>query len=84
MPEAVRSRAEVVARIEALRPELERLAVRSLSLFGSAGRDEIHEASDVDLLVEFDGPTRFDAFVDLRDLLEEALGRRSTWSRRQA
>ncbi len=30
--------------------------VKSLALFGSAVRDEATDASDVDLLVEFDGP----------------------------
>jgi hypothetical protein len=32
-----------------------RFGVKSLALFGSAARDETSAASDVDLLVEFDG-----------------------------
>lgn len=69
-------RAAVRVRIEAARDELESLGVRSLRLFGSAARDELRPDSDVDVLVEFDGPTRFRAFAATRRLLEQALGRR--------
>ena len=69
-------RSEVFARIEAVRGELEGLGVRSIRLFGSAARDELRPDSDVDILVEFDGPTRFRAFMATRRLLEETLGRR--------
>jgi predicted nucleotidyltransferase len=72
----VRSREEVRRRVEELRPELSRLGVRSLALFGSAARDALGPDSDVDVLVEFDGPARFDPFMDVKLLLEEALGRR--------
>jgi len=54
----------------------ERFAVRSLALFGSAARGEATEASDVDLLVEFDGPPTFDRYMDLKFYLEDLLGRR--------
>ena len=51
-----------------------RFAVKSLSLFGSAARDELREDSDVDVLVEFDGPATFDGYVGLKDYLEALLG----------
>ena len=38
---------------------LQRLGVKSLALFGPEAR----AASDVDFLVEFEGPTTFDAFM---------------------
>ena len=76
MAEAVVSREEACGRIAALRPELDRLGVRSLALFGSAAQATLGPASDVDLLVEFDGPARFEPFMDLKLLLEDALGRR--------
>ena len=53
----------------------ERFGVKSLSLFGSAVRAEMGEASDVDVLVEFEGPATFDRFMDLKFYLEELLGR---------
>lgn len=76
MPEPAVSRQDIIARIDALQPSLPGLSVRRLSLFGSAARDELGPASDVDILVEFDGPARLEPFLDLLDLLQEQLGRR--------
>jgi predicted nucleotidyltransferase len=64
----VGSREELQQRIAALRPELRRLGVRTLALFGSAARDALGAESDVDVLVE--------PFMDLKLLLEDTLGRR--------
>lgn len=50
--------------------------MRSLSLFGSVARDEAGPDSDVDVLVEFIGPTTFDAHMGLLLYLEDLLGRR--------
>jgi hypothetical protein len=54
--------------------EIREFGVRTLSIFGSVARDEAAEASDVDLLVEFDKPVGLFAFVRLRRYLEEILG----------
>ena len=68
-------RADVIARISAQREELIRLfGVRSLSLFGSVARDEGRHDSDVDVLVDFDGPTTFDGHMGLVVFLEDLLG----------
>jgi predicted nucleotidyltransferase len=53
-----------------------RFGVKELSLFGSAARDELRADSDVDVLVEFDGPATFDRYFDLKSLLEELFARR--------
>ncbi len=52
-----------------------RFGVKQLSLFGSAARDELRDDSDVDVLVEFDGPSTFDGYFSLKDYLEALLGR---------
>ena len=75
MAEPARSREEIHQRLTPLRPELTRLGVRSLALFGSAARDTLRPDSDLDILVELDGAARFDPFMDLKLLLEETLGR---------
>lgn len=49
--------------------------VRSLALFGSVSRDENHCASDVDILVQFDGPATLQGYVGLKAYLEELLNR---------
>jgi predicted nucleotidyltransferase len=55
--------------------ELRRLGVRRLSLFGSMARNEASESSDLDFLVEFQRKS-FDAYMDLKALLEHLFGRR--------
>lgn len=50
--------------------------VAALYVFGSVARGEATPASDVDLLVEFDGRPSFAKFMDLKALLEDALGAR--------
>jgi predicted nucleotidyltransferase len=51
-----------------------RFGVKALSLFGSVARDEARPGSDVDVLVEFKGPTTFDAHMGLMEYLEDLLG----------
>ena len=46
-----------------------------LSSLGPAARDELREGSDIDLLVEFDGPATFDGYFGLKDYLEALFGR---------
>ncbi len=69
------TREEVLARIAAQRPALDRHGVRSLSIFGSVARGEERADSDVDLLVEFSQPVGLLEFVRLRRFLQETLGR---------
>lgn len=70
------NRAEILALLHAQRAELaRRFGARSLALFGSAARDEMRPDSDVDLLVDFDGPATFDGYFSLKDYLEQTLGR---------
>lgn len=53
-----------------------RFAVKHLSLFGSTARNEAREDSDVDVLVEFEGPATFDGYMGLLFYLESLLGRK--------
>ena len=48
----------------------EQFGVRSLSLFGSVAHDAATDASDVDLLVEFDRPTGYFGLIALQEHLE--------------
>jgi len=49
--------------------------VHDLALFGSVARDEAEEASDIDILVAFDGPATADRYFGLQFYLEDLLGR---------
>lgn len=64
---------ELVRRIAGHREELASLHVRTLSAFGSVAREEAGEASDVDLLVEFDRPVGLFHFVTVKERLEAVL-----------
>ncbi len=52
-----------------------RFAAKHIALFGSAARDELRADSDIDILVEFEGPATFDGYFELKDYLERVLGR---------
>ncbi len=68
-------REEVINALSERRTELtQNYGVKSLSLFGSASRDEAGPASDVDLLVEFDRPVGYFGLFALQDYLESLLG----------
>ena len=67
---------QTIERIRGLRTQLDVLGVASLGRFGSVARGEERDDSDVDILVAFNGPATFDQYMDLKLLLEDALGRR--------
>jgi len=69
------TRQDLISVLSGLEADLRRLGVRSLVLFGSVARNAAEPASDVDLLVEFDGPATFDRYMDLKIFLEETLKR---------
>jgi predicted nucleotidyltransferase len=71
------TRQHILDILAAHRDELRARGVEYLSLFGSFARDEAHEGSDVDLLVEFEPgrPVGLFAFVRLQDYLAGLLGR---------
>ena len=72
---ALATRAEIVQRLsENLTALQEQFHVKSLSVFGSAARDELTPDSDVDILVEFEEPPGFIEFMRLKFRLEELLG----------
>ncbi len=52
----------------------ERFGVRELAVFGSVARGEATAASDLDVLVDFDGPATFDRFMGLKVFLEDSFG----------
>ena len=65
---AVSRRSDAIAVLQAHRPELQRLGVEHLCLFGSTARDEATPASDVDLF--FDYPRGKLTLFDLMDIQE--------------
>jgi len=72
------TRKEAVRRLTRNRGKLAAFHVRRLSLFGSTARDQAHEHSDVDLLVEFEPetPVGLFTFVRLQHFLGDVLGTR--------
>ncbi len=65
----------ILKKLHAHREELAtRFGVKVLALFGSVARGEAQPDSDVDILVEFQGPATFDSYMDLKFFLEDLLG----------
>ena len=65
---------EVKSVLSAHREELAAAGVRSISVFGSVARGEATRKSDVDLLIEWPGPSGLIAFVRLKRRLDDLLG----------
>ena len=69
-------RDEIISILRAALPDLRQCwPIQSLALFGSMARDEATEASDVDLLVEFDKPVALFSFFALEQELEQLVHR---------
>ncbi len=69
------NRVETLALLSQHKPEMQRrYGVRSLALFGSLAREQSRVASDIDLLVEFDGPATSARYFGLQFFLEDLLG----------
>ena len=70
------SREELLSTMRASEAKLRALGVKSLAVFGSVARGDSGPQSDVDLLVEFDGPGTFDRYMNVKLYLEDLTGRR--------
>ncbi|MCC6124855.1 MAG: nucleotidyltransferase family protein [Pirellulales bacterium] len=68
---------EILKILQALQEDLHRrFGVKSLSLYGSVARNQDTDASDIDLLVEFDRSTGLFGLIELQEHLEKHLGRK--------
>lgn len=66
----------VVSLLTEHKPVLEqRFGVTKLALFGSFARDTAGAESDVDVLVDFDGPASSERYFGVQFYLEDLLGR---------
>ncbi len=68
-------REEIVGRLTNHWHQIKKFEVKSLALFGSLARGDSQPGSDIDILVDFDGPATFDRYMDLKFFLEDLLGR---------
>jgi len=69
------NRAETLAVLGQHKDEMgRRFGVRSLALFGSHARDQARAGSDIDILVEFDGPATSARYFGLQFFLADLLG----------
>ena len=68
-------RDEILEIVRANRKSLQKLGVKSLSLFGSGARNQIQPDSDIDFLVEFNSPVGLFGLFQVQHYLEEILDR---------
>jgi hypothetical protein len=69
-------RDEIIDLLKRHRVDLDRLGVKDIAVFGSIARDEAGPASDIDILVDFQGRADFDRYMDLKFFLEGLFRRR--------
>ena len=71
----MKTRDEVLSALSSRRTELEdRFGVVAIALFGSVGRGDASDASDLDLLVDFNRPVTLFDLAALEEYLSESLG----------
>ena len=63
----------IIKRLSEHQSEIRRFGVRSLGLFGSFARGDQKASSDLDFVVELE-PKTFDAYMGLKQFLEELFG----------
>jgi len=68
-------RENIIKALQENRAAIRRFGVQRLGLFGSYARGEETEASDLDFVVEFETKS-FDAYMGLKEFLEELFGRK--------
>lgn len=68
-------RDEILAIVRANQKSLQKLGVKSLSLFGSGARNQMQPDSDIDFLVEFDSPVGLFGLFEVQHYLEKILER---------
>ena len=74
---SVRTKEDVFTLLRQNGEQLRRFGVGQISVFGSFARGEPNDASDVDILVEFEaGRKTFDNFMSLAFFLEDLFGRK--------
>lgn len=74
---SAQNKGQVLSLLQNHQQELQQFGVKRCGIFGSFVRDtEIHDLSDVDILVAFEpGKKNFDNFIQLSFFLEEIFGR---------
>ncbi|MDX9872996.1 MAG: nucleotidyltransferase family protein [Clostridia bacterium] len=64
----------IINRLQANKDKIKTFGIRTLGIFGSYARNEQHDKSDVDILIDFlDGKKNIRNFIYLADYLEEIL-----------
>ena len=67
----------VIQKIKSILPELKKLGIKKIGLFGSVKRREAKADSDVDILIEFvKGEKNYQNLLKIKDLLDSSINRK--------
>lgn len=76
MEQAIETKAEIVALLQACKDELKQLGVKQCGIFGAFVEDTLRDRRDIGVLVSFERDRKtFDDFMHLSFFLEDRLGR---------
>ncbi|MCC6545478.1 MAG: nucleotidyltransferase family protein [Nitrospirae bacterium] len=68
------NREDIIKFISAHKAEFEKkYGIKKIGIFGSYARGEVHEGSDIDIVVEMDNPDLFN-LIGIKQTIEEAMG----------
>ena len=68
---------QIVLQIRTLLPELLKLGIKKIGIFGSVKRGEETKESDVDILIEFQpGRKNYQNLIKIKEILEDELKRK--------
>ena len=68
---------QIVLQIRTLLPELLKLGIKNIGIFGSVKRGEETKESDVDILIEFQpGRKNYQNLIKIKEILEDELKRK--------
>lgn len=71
----MKTKEDILKTLRKHKPKLTQLGVRAIGLFGSYAREEQTEASDIDLLIDFEPEKeKFDDLMAACDMIESLFG----------
>lgn len=67
---------KVISLLQEHQSDIRAFRIQKIGIFGSVARNQETQQSDIDILIQFDGPASYDSYIELKFYLEGLLGRK--------